>query len=692
MTLSAAAGAGFGSGAATIGPLLTTTGTTNFTAATGQTWTVGGMKATLNQCLVTASGLKNVLAAGDLIYEGAGTYRETAANAVSGSQLSTTYNGTNGSSLTTLGSVITLTSTTGLVAPPSGYYNQGSVVTSTVILNTLLATAGTYTITIAGYTAYTAAWNVTAAALQTALSNGTNGPAGTTVTFGSLPTSTAGPGVYQILVPGQLAVTASFTGLTGGSPTIVGSAVVGFTWTGISGSTLTGVTFLTNNTVTSAATVASSATLLVSTPIWVIGDVDGAQTGQAGQVTHSAFTTNDTTAPSATVLLALAATTNLSFALVTFVNGTGGGTVTNTAAAAINWYTFIDCQFNSIMQFSNPQIFLKSSTTGLAMCVIVDRCSGGLISSGGFVEINPATTASGSADFDLLCVVRNCLAFPAFGFGVSCSATGTAAFNPGGVRSFNNDFYASTGVQTTPASRVSTTIPCEAHDNLLITNGAAVSAGTSGQLVEDHNILISGTPRTNVTAGTGSQTTAYAPLLELGQSFKWAGVFRQFMAPDGPSSPLLGFGNSAGAPSVDWANRNRPSGGKSALNAVGYAELHDFAIQDTSVFPSGGSSSGKLIGPGDQFLFIPVDATSTVITIQLYMSSGYGGSNYAAATLHASGELGTAAQTQTCSSTLSTWQTLTFSAITPSKQGYVILQIDSYDTSGTATVNFGAIT
>jgi hypothetical protein len=600
MTMSVAAGGAAGTGAATFGVLLTTTGTTAFTTGSGQTWNVGGMKATLNQCLVTVSGLKNVLAAGDIIYAGAGTYRETVANAVSGSQLTTTYNGTNGSSLTTLGSVITLTSVSGLVAPPVGYYNQGSVVTS--------------------------------------------------------------------------------------------AGVVGFTWTGISGSTLTGVTFLVNSTVTASATVASSAVLLVSTPIWVIGDVDGAQTGQAGQVTHSAFTTNDTTAPSSTVLNTLTTTTNISFGLITFIGGTGNpGCFSNSATTTPSWYTFIDCMFNAIITLGNNAATFNSSTTGQALGIVIDRCTVVKSLSAGF-GFTLTTTASGSADWDALVRIQNSF-FAVGNNGVTAAGGGTAANNGGGVRMFNCDVIGAGGNGFTAATalHLSTNIPCNVYNSFIMGSGG-LNAGTSGQLIEDYNVLIAMTPRTNVSTGTHSQTTAYAPLLELGQSFKWAGVFRQFMAPDGPSSPLLGFGSAAGSPTVDWANRPRPSGGKSASNAVGYSELHDFGIQDTVTFPSGQTSSAKLIGPGDNDIWVPVDAVSTTIAIQLNQGSGYGGSVFATATIEASGELGIASQTQTCSSTLNAWQTLTFSAISASKAGWVKVRISSFDTSGTGTLNFGALT
>ncbi len=88
-------------------------------------------------------------------------------------------------------------------------------------VNTSGATAGTFSITIAGFsTASGIAFNASAASIQTTLSNATNGPAGTTVTGPS-----TGPGTYVItpaVASGHATpvVTADFSGLTGGTDTI----------------------------------------------------------------------------------------------------------------------------------------------------------------------------------------------------------------------------------------------------------------------------------------------------------------------------------------------------------------------------------------------------------------------------------------------------------------------------------------
>lgn len=434
--------------------------------------------------------------------------------------------------------------------------------------------------------------------------------------------------------------------------------------------------------------------------ISVIGDVDGAQTSDAGEVMVTAYTTNDKTAPSSSVLLALAATTFLSFSFLTWIGPSGNRVASCTAGG--HDFTFSDCTFNALAATATAaaSFLFTSSTTGLALNVTMDRCTV-LSGNGACVGFSLAQTASGSADWDAVCVIRNSLLFCSgptgsnTGASITVQSSGSTTFKGGGVRAYNCTLIGAVGMQTTTATGTSTTVPCEIHNSAIVAGAVGVSAATSGQLTEDHNIINAPTARTNVTAGTGSISDgSYAMLVELGQSYKWgAGTIRQFMAPDGAGSPLLGFG-SGGSPAVtvDWQNRPRPSGGGSASNGVGYMELHNASVQDTSTVPSGQTSAGKLTGPGDQDILIPVDATSTVISLQVEMSSGYGGTNYASATLLAEGELGVTTQTETCSSTLSAFQTLTFSSFTPSKAGWVRIRITSFDTSGTANVWFGAVT
>lgn len=429
--------------------------------------------------------------------------------------------------------------------------------------------------------------------------------------------------------------------------------------------------------------------------IAIIGDVDGSQTGDAGQVTLTAYTTNDKTAPSGTTLLAFAAHTYLSCALLTFVGGTAV-TISNTAPSGAAALSFLDCTLNGFGGVTHNTMTFISSTTGAALGITMDRCT--VVANGNgdtAIAFTLTTTTSGAADWDALCIIRNSMVWSIGGDAVSVQAGGTNTFKGGGVRVYNCGLIGTTAFQCVTASQLSTSVPCEVHTSFVAGN-TGLSAATSGQITESYNLINASTPRTNVTAGTGSVSNgSYAPLVELGQSFKWgAGTIRQFLAPDGPGSPLLGFGSdgSANDPVMDFQGRPRPSGGGSALTAVGYAEFHDASVQNTSTVPSGQTSAGQLTGPGDQDLLIPVDATATTIALQLYQGSGYSGSAYATATLLSEGELGIASQVETCTSTLSAWQTLTFNSITASKQGWVRVRITSYDTSGTGALLYGALT
>lgn len=433
--------------------------------------------------------------------------------------------------------------------------------------------------------------------------------------------------------------------------------------------------------------------------IAIIGDVDGSQTGDAGQVTITAYTTNDKTAPSASVLLALAATTYQCYSHLTFIQGSAAA-ISNTAGSS--HIAFLDCVVNGATGLDNggSAISHVSSTTGLAMTYIYDRCF--VTSSNHTIAVGTpimawslATTSTGSADFDAKVVVRNCVIMATgAGWSVGVLSTGGNTYHGGGVRLYNCTLMGSSCFGTNSANN-STTVPCEIHNSLLFGEVGGINAAAASQITETYNLIYSIVPRTNVTTGAGSISDgSYAPLIELGQFSKWAmGGVRPFLTPDGAGSPLLGFGTSgASYPTVDFLNRPRPSGGGSASYAVGAYELHDFAIKDTTTYPTGQTAAGKLVGPGDQIISVPVDATATVLTIAVEQGSGYTGTTYATATLLQNTEIGVASQVQTCSSTTGSFQTLTFSSFTPTKQGWVNLQITSYDTSGTGVLWFGALT
>ncbi len=435
----------------------------------------------------------------------------------------------------------------------------------------------------------------------------------------------------------------------------------------------------------------------------IIGDVDGAQTGDAGEVVVSSYTTNDFSAPSGSVLLAFTTHTYLSFSLLTFVGG-GAGLISNSAGGTIGC-SFTDCTFNYIGGFATTtMIAITSTTTGAALNITFDRCTMFTAYSGA-LSFTLTTTNTGSSDWDANVIIRNCaiitIGSGSGGLAVNVTSGGANTYHGGGVRVYNCLLATAGNAFNTAAANVSTaaSVACGVYNSLLMGGGGGFNANTAGQVVENfNNLFMHGTAYTNTTAGAGSRTnsavsgTYAAAIVELGQSYKWAGVYRQFFAPNGASSPLLGYGSAGSGgnyPTVDWANRPRPSGGSSSVAAVGAYERHDFAVEDTVTY-NDSPASGKLVGPGDQDIQIPVDAVSSTISIYLYFDS-YGGTSYPSATLLANGELGITTQTKTCTSSADSWQQLTFSAITPSKAGWVTIRITSFDTNGTGTVNFDTL-
>ena len=113
-------------------------------------------------------------------------------------------------------------------------------------------------------------------------------------------------------------------------------------------------------------------------------------------------------------------------------------------------------------------------------------------------------------------------------------------------------------------------------------------ANTTGQLLENYNVFACDVPRTNVSAGANSITDfSKAALVDMGQTWLSPGRLPRFIAtPNGSSSPLLGLGNNAVAPSTDLLGRTRPN-----PPSVG-------ALEDSPIMPG---ASGGIMTPVTTF-------------------------------------------------------------------------------------------
>lgn len=420
-------------------------------------------------------------------------------------------------------------------------------------------------------------------------------------------------------------------------------------------------------------------------PINIIGNTDGSIFGVTpGRVRATSYTVNDTTVPTAgTTLLSFnSAGSYTSWSNIEF------HTVTSAYIVDANQVghdvTFTDCTFiwsggGTAFRLNNP------GTTGSPLNFTFDRCRMLLTSFNGtgtnfiiYMTANKSTVA----DFPLGVLFRNCFIVSlAGGSVITVNTTGAGTFLPGGVTMQNCTILCSGGAVVT-TNPTSTTYPIKVYNCLIINNATPLNANGAGQIVEDYNVIYSSNNRANVTTGTHSKSDgSYALTVEMGQGW---GQFPHsyFLAPE-ENSPLLNFGNdtvNVGATNVDLRNRQRPSGG--ALAGIGCLERHDIAVQNTTTVPSGQTNSAALATAGDSEFLVPVPASATTISIQVYRDASYGGGTLPTLELLAAAELGVTTQSVTDTGAASTWNTITLAPFTPTKAGVVKLRLHSYAAAG----------
>jgi hypothetical protein len=140
-----------------------------------------------------------------------------------------------------------------------------------------------------------------------------------------------------------------------------------------------------------------------------------------------------------------------------------------------------------------------------------------------------------------------------------------------------------------------------------------------------------------------------------------------------------------------------------AEKAVGCYELHDTPILGAAANADGGAGGVlTFVGPGDQDLQLPVDATSTTIAVKVKWDAGHGNTNKPRAILLAAPELGLAAtedatlgwrESKTATGTAgSAYETLTFTAVTPSTQGILYLRLQSRSATGAGLCHWDTVT
>lgn len=367
-----------------------------------------------------------------------------------------------------------------------------------------------------------------------------------------------------------------------------------------------------------AANTAAAAGIQPTGEVRYIGDVDGSHTGDAGMVQLTAYLTNDKTAPSATTLLNLNGKSNLTFQNIMFVGG-NAVIVTATTLTSQN-ITFRDCCFQP--GFSQTTgIITATCGFNVSMNWIIDKCKLGATSTSNALQFT-LTTGVG-ADYDSNVLIQNSLfVSSSSGRVIFVTNSGTLANKGGGVKVRNCLALANaSSFLVTTAAQISVSVPCSVY-NSVFSVFTGLSAGTLGQIVEDYNLILATTPRTNVPAGQHSVSDgSYAPLFHFGQELQWGGTLRPFGEPM-QSSPLRAFGSDGSATPLDIRGGPRPSSPSQV--DVGAYQRANTATQETSVVQAG-SSAIKITGQGSQDFAVPVSAVATTLSIYLRYSSAYVG-------------------------------------------------------------------
>jgi len=442
--------------------------------------------------------------------------------------------------------------------------------------------------------------------------------------------------------------------------------------------------------VTIAMTSATAETSVLGDPRNRQGFKDGsAVLVPPGEVRWTAFDdADDKTLPSgSSPLITFAGRDYLTFRYMTLCGGKSTTAQLINAASESHNITFTDCK---IIHGTDPvrNAIVVTAAFATALNWLFDRCV--FLASSAY-WFNLTLTRGTGDDYDANFVIQNSLAAGAATGFCNVVSTGAGANFGGGVIVRNNTILLPYTIFCGDAN-LSTTYPCKLEGNLIFTPGYACRAASltsPAYLTEDYNIF-NGAARLNVDAGANTIVNTYADLVHLGESAWNGGMPRPFFMPTA-DSPFLGFGDAGDAPAYDFLNRIRPGGG-AITKAVGALERHDVATKETSVVDAADASI-KLTGPSDQDIYVPVNAESTTISIKARYDSGtYGGTNYPQAILLDASEIGVATETETATVSASdAWETLTFSAITPTAKGVVRIRLVNRSTAAAGICYFDTL-
>lgn len=354
---------------------------------------------------------------------------------------------------------------------------------------------------------------------------------------------------------------------------------------------------------------------------FIIGDVDGSHTGDAGEVRWSNWSTDfggDRIPGSTAPCLALGSSKNhYTFQNICFYGSgaTNSCCIDGTAATLGTNFTFRNCSFFALgitppIQFTG--VFATNHAIWFDQCRVLN-----LGTAGGVRFLGAKGTGS---DYDTGLKFTNCLIDTHGTAAIILASTGAGVNLPGGVVIQSCTLFCNTACVQLTTLAYSTSIPSTITDSCCIGGATAtLVGGTSGQLTEDYNTLNnqSGSVRSNVAVGAHT-VAGEAVLIHFGQEDVWGGQYRPYGMP-AEGSALLGIGGAASPTpqTVDLLGAPRPSGTTRIIASGTATSGAAKTLTDTgAAFPDCCSFTVKIIsGTGSGQVKTIKTCTATVLTV-----------------------------------------------------------------------------
>lgn len=332
----------------------------------------------------------------------------------------------------------------------------------------------------------------------------------------------------------------------------------------------------------------------------IIGDTDGAKTGDAGAVILSNYTTNDKTAASANAIIGGGGKNNYLWSNIVFSCGGGAYAFDMFTSNSGTGWTWTNCGF---LHSGSAGALSSTSAATTALNWTFDRCI--VHASGNNINFSPTGSGSGS-DWDLNVTFQNTVFT-----GPTITVFGSASTrNGGGVRVFSCTSLSANYSLLTVSGVTGRVTPCFIFN----CHAYSLAAGTTGQYIEDYNIFTSSGAASN--AHSISLQTAGGFFMGAHMELIWGGQLRPWWEPIAGAYPLLAVKEGRAASKVSGTQAD-----DSTIGTTSWATLTNLGQIDaafaTSTLPTTSSQSHYIKATNFGFA-IPSDATIVGVLVEHY--------------------------------------------------------------------------